>query len=126
MADAPPTSFDQLDYTLDLDDRVVCNGCPHEVKQVAQEFTPLDKARSLRERGEAIGFAGDRIETRGKWVVASWMERVCGLGALCAPAGVMHRCSLIKPPGYPGTKTQPKAVTSTAQAEQGTDQWWNS
>lgn len=101
-----PTTFDQLDYAQDLDDRVVCNGCPHSFERMEKESIHMDKAKTLKAAGKRLGFDGDRIEQQGEWLVMSWRTTACKLGQHMMPpihpmpAGVLHRCRFIKPPGY--------------------------
>lgn len=126
-------TFDQLDYTQDMDDRVVCNGCPHRVERMDKESVHMDRVRKLQASGKRIGFDGDRIEQQGDWLVISWSTVACKLGQHQDPAihpmpdGVMHRCSFIKPPGYEQTRkpdaTPQQPVKASVEASSG--DWWN-
>ena len=121
MSSTQAITFDQLDYRADLDDRVVCNGCQHAVGSVASEFVAKDKAQRIKDDGQRLSLDGDRIEVRGQWVVMSWREQLCSLTNLPAlPAGTMHRCSFVKPPGYadmhPGQAKPASAATAAS--------WW--
>lgn len=125
-------TFDQLDYTLDLDDRVVCNGCPHRIERMDKESVHMDRARTLKASGKRMGFEGDRIEQQGDWLVISWRTVACKLGQHQDPAihpmpdGVLHRCRFIKPPGYeqmhPKDVAPQKPVKALAEAS---SDWWN-
>lgn len=121
MTSTTATTFDQLDYLVDLDDRVVCNGCPHAVASTGQEFVAKDKAQRIKDDGQRLSLDGDRVEVRGQWVVMSWREQLCGITNLPAlPAGTLHRCSFAKPPGYADMHPEQEkpANTSTEAA------WW--
>ena len=121
MSSTQTITFDQLDYRADLDDRVVCNGCQHAVGSVASEFVAKDKAQRIKDDGQRLSLDGDRIEVRGQWVVMSWREQLCSLTNLPAlPAGTMHRCSFMKPPGYADMHLEQAKPASAATAAS----WW--
>ena len=127
-----PIKFSQLDYRTDLDDRVVCNGCPHASVEDAQEFVAYDKAMAHIETGKPLGFDGDKIERRGNWMVISWQQVVCMIGKDCIPpvpvmpAGMLHRCRFIKPPHYQDLNQQAAMPVEahTAPATGQTKEWW--
>lgn len=121
MSNTEATTFDQLDYRVDLDDRVVCNGCPHAIASTGQEFLAKDKAQRIKNDGQRLSLDGDRIEVRGQWLVMSWREQLCGITSTPAlPAGTMHRCSFVKPPGYADMHPeQTKPANAHAAAS-----WW--
>lgn len=116
-------TFDQLDYRQDLDDRVVCNGCPNRVATTQQQRHHKDKAD-----GKRIAFESDKVVRVGDWVTVSWREWVCKVGLALDPQihtmpdGVLHRCSLIKPPHYQDTTTPAEAATAPQKATAA--QWW--
>lgn len=121
MSSTKTITFDQLDYRADLDDRVVCNGCQHAVGSVASEFVAKDKAQRIKDDGQRLSLDGDRVEVRGQWVVMSWREQLCSLTNLPAlPAGTMHRCSFMKPPGYADMHPEQAKPASAAAAAP----WW--
>ena len=110
--------FNDLNYDDDLDDRVVCNGCPNESKETASEFMALDAAESLRSAGKPIGFTGDKLQPKGKWLEISWVQAVCGVMAgFEMPPGTLHRCPHIKPPNYPHPVAPQKSQQQTVE-------WW--
>lgn len=121
MSNTETTTFDQLDYRVDLDDRVVCNGCPHAIASTGQEFVAKDKAQRIKDDGKRLSLDGDRVEVQGQWLVMSWREQLCGITSTPAlPAGTMHRCSFVKPPGYADMhpeQVKPVNVDSAAS-------WW--
>lgn len=115
------TMFDQLDYRVDLDDRVVCNGCPHAITGTASEFVAQDKAQRIKDAGQRLSLDGDRVEVRGQWVVMSWLEQLCSITNLPAlPSGTMHRCIFMKPPGYTDMHPEQAKPASAAAAAS----WW--
>lgn len=124
-------TFDQLDYTLDLDDRVVCNGCPHRIERMDKESVHMDRARTLEAAGKRIGFDGDRIEQQGDWLVISWRTVACRLGQHQDPTihpmpdGVLHRCRFIKPPGYEQMHHPEKTLQQASNpAQTASEDWW--
>lgn len=131
-----PITFDQLDYAQDLDERVVCNGCPHSFDRTEKESVHLDKAKVMRAAGKRLGFDGDKIEQQGEWVSISWRAVACKLGQHLTPpihpmpAGVLHRCSFVKPPGYaemhqPKETLQRAAKRATeASSAKASKDWW--
>lgn len=110
------TSFDQLDYRKDLDDRVCCNGCPNRTTTVGQQRVPANQA------DKRIAFESDRVQSVGDWITVSWSEWACKAGLALTPPiyplpdGVMHRCGLIKPPHYQDTTTPEKTPTKPSNA----------
>ena len=121
MSSTQTITFDQLDYRADLGDRVVCNGCQHAVGSVASEFVAKDKAQRIKDDGQRLSLDGDRVEVRGQWVVMSWREQLCSLTNLPAlPAGTMHRCSFMKPPGYADMHPEQAKPSSAVTAAS----WW--
>ena len=121
MSSTQAITFDQLDYRADLDDRVVCNGCQHAISSTASEFVAKDKAQRIKDGGQRLSLDGDRVEVRGQWVVMSWREQLCSLTNLPAlPAGTMHRCSFMKPPGYADMHPEQAKPASAVTAAS----WW--
>ena len=121
MTSTQAITFDQLDYRADLDDRVVCNGCQHAISSTASEFVAKDKAQRIKSGGQRLSLDGDRVEVRGQWVVMSWREQLCSLTNLPAlPAGTMHRCIFMKPPGYTDMHPEQAKPASAAAAAS----WW--
>lgn len=121
MNNTEETTFDQLDYRVDLDDRVVCNGCPHAIASTGQEFVAKDKAQRIKDDGKRLSLDGDHIEVRGQWLVMSWREQLCGITSTPAlPAGTMHRCSFVKPPGYADMHPEQEKPVSVDSAAS----WW--
>ena len=121
MSSTQTITFDQLDYRADLDDRVVCNGCQHAISSTASEFVAKDKAQRIKDDGQRLSLDGDRVEVRGQWVVMSWREQLCSLTNLPAlPAGTMHRCSFMKPPGYADMHPEQAKPASAVTAAS----WW--
>ena len=119
--DERPTSYNQLDYTMSADDRVLCAGCPHQSTREASEFLDYEKAKALRADGRKVQHPGDRVERAGRWLKMTWDESYCTVTDLpTITRGMMHRCQHIKPPGYPeqqAAKTQPQAAK--------TENWWD-
>ena len=119
---APQRSYQTLDYTIDLDDRVCCNGCPHSTRQPEQQFVLADtihKDKPLRT------LPGDVVTRSGKWMVVTWQALHCKV--IDAPAmqpGVMHRCDHIKPPGYAPACTKPKKTPQKPVKSASADNWW--
>lgn len=120
--------FSDLDYKVDFDDRVVCNGCPNAYTEQAQEFLAADKAQALLDSEKPVGFHGDKLDWRGKWAVISWGQLACTAGLPTMPAGTMHRCGAMQPPGYiddvPVPEFQRSAAKATKQASKTEKQWW--
>lgn len=121
---APQRSYDTLDYTADLDDRVCCNGCPYSTLQPEQQFVPAD---TIHKDNPLHTLPGDVVTRSGKWVVMTWQALHCkAMDAPAMQAGLMHRCAHIKPPGYAdmhqSKKTPHSPVKSVKSAS--ADNWW--
>ena len=78
----------------------------------------------MRDAGKPIGFAGDTFKRKGKWVEISWLQTACKAGApIAMPAGAMHRCQYVKPPGFHKPGVLEAKTADTTQDTNGKE-WW--
>jgi hypothetical protein len=105
-------ALDTLDTLMPDDDRVTCQTCANTCEAEEDEFVDLAKAEHMKRMGKKIGFDGDKIEQRGKWLKVSWIEKQCTIKKIpCLPHDLKHRCDYFQP-------------FNEVAIENATKEWW--